>query len=842
MQDIIQTVKSAVGNRWADVLSKYFDPTTFDRRKGHPCPKCSRDSNDDRFGVFKDFEATGGVTCRKCFAEGSDGIASVAWLLGCSQIEAAKRIALDIGLDVDSPDVRTITVDVIDSICRAKRMPREGLEPFGPLLAWKYGRENIDAIKVPVYNERGEQHSFFYVTAVGKGYCQRGKGMDGLFFPGRLPKAGESWLVTEGVKDAAALTQLGYLVCGLPTCLMAAKYAKLFAGCNVVLVPDLDVPSMEGTVKSGGHLFRLAASIRVARMPGEVVQSKGDGVREVLAKRGVEAVREAVAKSEPWEPAEGTVDDRPAVAVTLNEGVVAEQVIGHLARLGAETPWIPKRLRDDVSLFQRGGMLVQTLESDADEQLENGIVLKKGLRRIRELPEPLLRERVTQCCRLTEDRSTETDIKIVPVVPPKWLVSAIHVRGHYPKIRSLVGCVDTPVLRTDGSVLETPGYDAATRLLYEPRMDFPAIGSTFEEAEAAASELAEVVVDFPFVSSADRSAWLALLLTLVGRSCVTGCCPLFAVSANVRGAGKTILLNTAHIIARGSKIAARAYEHDDREMKKAITAIAIEAIPAVMLDNIAGRLGGASLDAVLTSTVWTDRILGESRTTGDLPIKTVWTATGNNLSYGGDLGRRVLPLRLTTPEEKPEDRTEFRHKDLFGWIEANRARLVVAALTILRAYILAGKPDQGGTWGSFESWHRIIRGAVYWVGWDDPMQTRLSIDDSDDTASLLRLLIHGLNECDPYKSGKTTKELGVLSAEDGMYPSLAEAVSMVCGGKFDALRFARKLKQFANRVVAEESIVAVKGHSGLCRWYVKVNGVPLPERSDSRQQSLELQP
>jgi hypothetical protein len=839
MQDIIQSVKLAVGTRWLDVLSRYFDPSVFDRRKGHPCPKCG---GEDRFGVFKDVESTGGVTCRKCFTDGSDGIASVAWLLGCSQIEAAKRIALDLGFDLESGQMPSVTVDVIDFICRAKRMPRAGLEPFGPLAAWKYGRDQIDAIKVPVYNERGEQHSHFFVTANGKGYCQRGKGMDGLFLPGRLPQPGESWLLTEGVKDAAALTELGFLVCGLPTCMLAAKYARLFTGCSVVLVPDLDVPSMTGAVKSGGHLYKLAVGISVARLPGEVLQSKGDGVREVLQKRGVEAVREAIANAEKWEPEEGELDDRPSVLVTLNEGVVAEQVIGHLARLGEDTPWIPKRLRDDVSLFQRGGMLVQTLESDADEQLDNGLVLKKGLRRIRQLPEPLLRERVTQACKLVEDRSTDIEAKLVPVTPPKWLVSAIHVRGHYPKVRSLVGCVDVPILRADGSVLESAGYDPSTRLLYEPRLEFPKIGKTFQEAEAAADELAEVVVDFPFVSGSDRSAWLALLLTLVGRSCVTGCTPLFAVSANIRGAGKTILLNTAHLIARGSKIAARAYEHDDREMKKAITSIAIEAIPAVMLDNIAGRLGGASLDAVLTSTVWSDRILGESRTTGDLPIKTVWTATGNNLTYGGDLGRRVLPLRLTTPEENPEDRTEFKHKDLFGWIEANRARLVVAALTILRAYILAGKPEQGGTWGSFESWHRVIRGAVYWIGWDDPMQTRLSIDDSDDTASLVRLLIQGLNEADPYKNGKTTKELGALSSDDGDYPSLAEAASMVCGGKFDARRFASKLKQFSNRVVGGESIVAVKSHGGLCRWFVKVNGVPLPDRSEARQQTLELQP
>jgi hypothetical protein len=832
--DCIQAVKMAVGSRWLEVLSRYFDPNILDPRKGFPCPKCG---GTDRFAPFKDFEESGGVTCRICFKNGSDGIAAIAWILGCSQIDAAKQIAKDLGIDLDA-NPSSFKIDVIDTVCRAKRMPRKGLEQFGPLTPWKYGREQIDAIKVPVYNERGEQHSFFYVTSVGKGYCQRGKGMDGLFLPGRLPQPGESWLLTEGVKDAAALAELGYTVCGIPTSMLASKYAQLFKGCLITIVPDLDVPSMTGSVKSGGNLYRVAESIRVARLPGEVLQSRGDGVREVLVKRGIEEVRTAIANAEAWEPDEGSVDDRPPVFVTLNEGVVAEQVISQLSKLGEETPWIPKRLRDDVSLFQRGGMLVQTLESDADETLENGVTLKKGLRRIRQLPEPLLRERVTQACKLVEDRSNDEESKIVPVPPPKWLVSAIHVRGHYPKVRSLIGCVDTPILRPDGSVLEKAGYDWATRLLYEPRLEFPPIGKTFQEAEAAADELAEVVVDFPFVGASDRSAWLALLLTLVGRSCVNGCTPLFAVSANTRGTGKTILLNTAHLIARGSQIAARSYEHDDREMKKAITSIAIEAIPAVMLDNITGRLGGSSLDAALTSTVWSDRILGESRTTGDLPLKTVWTATGNNLSYGGDLGRRVLPIRLNTPEEKPEERTTFKHKHLFTWIESNRARFVSAALTILRAYILAGKPDQGGTWGSFESWHSVIRGAVCWVGWPDPMHTRASVDDSDDTAALLRLLIQGLNEADPYKGGKTTKELGDLSTNDNDYPSLAEAASMICGSKFDVRRFSNKIKQFVNRVVGDESIVSVKAHSGLVRWVVKVKGVELPDRPT--QQRLEL--
>jgi len=53
---------------------------------------------------------------------------------------------------------------------------------------------------------------------------------------------------------------------------------------------------------------------------------------------------------------------------------------------------------------------------------------------------------------------------------------------------------------------------------------------------------------------------------------------------------------------------------DDDECRKRITAIALAAEPAVLIDNIVYGLGCASLDAALTATTWQDRILGRSET------------------------------------------------------------------------------------------------------------------------------------------------------------------------------------------------------------------------------------
>jgi putative DNA primase/helicase len=71
--------------------------------------------------------------------------------------------------------------------------------------------------------------------------------------------------------------------------------------------------------------------------------------------------------------------------------------------------------------------------------------------------------------------------------------------------------------------------------------------------------------------------------------------------------------------------------------------------------------------------------------------------------------------------ERPEDR-HFERDDLVGHVQTHRAAYVVAALTLLRAYHAAGRPRHhaGPRMGSFEAWDDRIRGAVLWLGLDDP--------------------------------------------------------------------------------------------------------------------------
>src|SRR5207249_2269315 len=70
--------------------------------------------------------------------------------------------------------------------------------------------------------------------------------------------------------------------------------------------------------------------------------------------------------------------------------------------------------------------------------------------------------RVAECLRrLARDAN-------MPVPPPKEVVEDLIALGEWPALPPLEAVTEVPVLRADGSVLDRPGYDPATRLVYAP--------------------------------------------------------------------------------------------------------------------------------------------------------------------------------------------------------------------------------------------------------------------------------------------------------------------------------------------------------------------------------------
>lgn len=125
------------------------------------------------------------------------------------------------------------------------------------------------------------------------------------------------------------------------------------------------------------------------------------------------------------------------------------------------------------------------------------------------------------------------------------------------------------------------------------------------------------------------------------------------------------------------------------------------------------------------------------------PLFACWFGTENNPSVQRDTLRRILPTPLETVAGKPEERSGFRYDPILPHVEEQHPRLAAAALTVLRAYCVAGRPNmQLKPWGSYEGWSALVRGALVWAGQADPALGRqLLVEAADTERTALGLLL-----------------------------------------------------------------------------------------------------
>jgi hypothetical protein len=549
-------------------------------------------------------------------------------------------------------------------------------------------------------------------------------------------------------------------------------------------------------------LRKHGAVVKVARLPPGPPDGKGEtakrGLDDFLVLYGPEALAERLAfATDPIRPGKKrgesgeSSDGRPTIVISTQEHEVNEKAAGCLAR--------------DPSLYQRGGMLARVVR---DTSPAAGGIRRPLAPRVEPLPAPLLRERLTACAIWIVVKETKEGVVEVPAHPPGWCVPAVHARADWRGVRHLEAVVDYPVFRPDGTVLASPGYDPESGLLLELAGEPPAVPDkpTRADAVGAVEQLLEIVQDFPFASPCHRAAWLAALLTPLARFAFTGPAPLFLVDANVRAAGKGLSLDCIARILTGERFTVATYTSDEDELRKRITALALAGDRLVLFDNLEGHFGNAVLDAALTATSWEDRILGVNRM-ARAPLFVTWYATGNNVAVHADTSRRVCHIRLESPEERPEERDHFRHPDLLGYIGENRSRLLAAALTVLRAYFVAGRPRQELTpWGSFDGWSGLVRSAVVWAGLPDPRETcQLLQDTADVPAESMGLLLQCWECMDEGRQGLTAADVIDRLYKNPPKPApdwhtdMRAAVEALVG-KADSRLLGNKLRSYRRRV------------------------------------------
>lgn len=268
------------------------------------------------------------------------------------------------------------------------------------------------------------------------------------------------------------------------------------------------------------------------------------------------------------------------------------------------------------------------------------------------------------------------------------------------------GVINTPTIRTDGSILQKEGYDRPSGLLLQHNEhSLPEIlcSPSRDDALNSLYKILDLLQEFPFVNKASESVAIASILTVLLRNSLSAT-PLFAFSAPSPGTGKSALVDVAAIIATGKPSAVLSQGFSEEEMEKRLGTAMLEGNIIINIDNVERPLKGQKLSQMLTQPRIKTRVLGKSKSVEMPSIATVF-ATGNNLSLQGDLVRRAVMCRLDAGIENPEER-KFK-RNIFKYVLENRGELVQAALTIPRAYHVAGMPDQDiPSLGSYEDWSK----------------------------------------------------------------------------------------------------------------------------------------
>jgi hypothetical protein len=354
-------------------------------------------------------------------------------------------------------------------------------------------------------------------------------------------------------------------------------------------------------------------------------------------------------------------------------------------------------------------------------------------------------------------RSREGDLRRTH--PPDWAVGEVYDRGFWEGLRVVEGFSDVPLLRADGTIADTRGYDPGTRVVLSA--DFPVEKMTTTEAVWV---LRDLVCDYPFASDSHLSAWVCSVLTPLAMYAFTGPMPIFLFEASAAGSGKTLLASISGLVATGKYPGTMTYRSDDAEMRKTVTAFAMSPKPVILIDNVVGEFGGAAVCAAVSDPdrEWSDRVLGGNSTFRG-KINAVWYVTANNIRLGADVERRVCPVRLVPTVDRPELRTGFRH-EMPGYVMKNQPLLTAAALTILRDYVVAGRPVPPAAvrWGSYGGWYDLVVGATSWAGFGTPDLARESLRDaSADKINEGAALVEAWSEaCDNHDvEGLSAKEM-----------------------------------------------------------------------------------
>jgi len=653
----------------------------------------------------------------------------------------------------------------------------------------------------------------------------------------RLPEIAPRTAVVlvEGEKDVDNLWSLGIAATCNPggASKWRPEYSEALAGMRVAIIADADRAGRDHAGRVAVALHGVAVSVRVLECP--------DGHKDVsdwiAAGATWDDISACLRRAPEWTPSpdpppipvQPESKGAPTAARPSSRDVVQPDdlppdrptirlVAGELPHVVDEAEAALLKTPDHGGMYQRGGQLVRIIRLEAREN--GALTLAAGTPMIRQVPRAALAETLTMAAAwLKYDARAKG---WVAKDCPETVAATYEARSGAWKLRPLVGVVDMPTLRADGSLLHEPGYDADTGLVLLEH-DMPDIPEkpTHEDAVDALRTLSWPLNSFPWAGATEsergtsRSVILAALLTTCIRP-ILPTAPLFAIDAPAPGTGKSLLADIVSLIATGHPAPALSQAANPEEDAKRLFAVLLQGSPLVCIDNIERDLEGDALCSILQQEIYESRVLGVTEMRQVRTTSTTFLATGNNLRIKGDLARRAILCRIDAGVERPE--TRHFTQDPRDQVRADRKELVAAALTVLRAYIVAGRPDQSGeTYGGYEEWSRWVRGPLLWLDQADPCASRTHIRGGDEVARQLGAMLEAWTGA--FGSHTMPVAAALQEADERVKLAMSDVASMR-NGDIDRRRLGKWIARHEDRIIGGRRFMRGPVVNGAQSWKV----------------------
>jgi hypothetical protein len=379
--------------------------------------------------------------------------------------------------------------------------------------------------------------------------------------------------------------------------------------------------------------------------------------------------------------------------------------------------------------YQRGGIIVSVYtDPGTNETL------------IQEVSQPSLVRALSGVA--TWEQFDARSKKMIRIDPPARHASILYDSNSYRHLPIINGIARQPYLRSDGSLMKEAGYDPDTGMfgVFDTRKFLIPDEPTWEEAELALIILNELLDEFWFATPTDRSAALSAMLTAAIRPSLAYAL-MFHVRAHTVGSGKSYLCALITAFATPQRGTPTTFPADDEECRKLLLAEFLRSPAVIEFDNVTGDiLPHKTLCTALTSEYITGRILGLSKT-ATVSTRTLFISSGNNVSPIKDMTRRCISINLNPEVEIPAARI-FKRPNLITEVLQERERYVSAALTIIRAWIIAGKPRTPcKSLAGFGDWSDLCRQPLLQLKCADPASSIfVAIKEDPDREQLGRLL------------------------------------------------------------------------------------------------------